>query len=231
LRNPLGRGCLCRKELQTSLANVEKNAPSAEELPEYIEAKREADAIKIELDNISTGNTGILEKLKAEAETIQQSIKTSEFDIAAIEQHQRNADRIGELAAEEKKLAGEYAKLEGQLNIIDNFTRAKVRMLDERINSHFQIVKFKMTEEQINGGLADTCVMTIGGVPYPDLNNAARIQGGLDIIRTLSGYHKFAPPVVIDNRESVTSIPDMGDTQVVSLFVSEQDKSLRVVTA
>jgi len=216
-------------ELQTALANIDKTTPTAEELPEYQEAKRERDAIQVELADISAGKTGILIELTSQAASIQDFITAAEADLAKIEQHHKTTDRIAELGTEEKTLAGEYAKLEGQLNVIDNFTRAKVRMLDERINSRFQIVRFKMTEEQINGGLADTCVMTVDGVPYPDLNNAARIQGGLDIIRTLSGYHNFRPPVIVDNNESVTSLPDMGDTQVISLFVSADDKNLRVV--
>jgi len=216
-------------QLQESIRKIDTTTPAAEELPEYQEAKRERDAIQAELTAISAGNTGILEKLTAEGSAIQDQIKVAEADLAKIEQHHKTTDRITELGAEEKTLAGEYAKLEGQLNVIDRFTRAKVRMLDERINSRFEIVKFRMFEEQINGGLADTCVMTVDGVPYGDLNNAARIQGGLDIIRTLSGYHRFAPPVIIDNHESVVRIPDMGETQVISLFVSGADKALRVV--
>jgi len=51
---------------------------------------------------------------------------------------------------------------------------------------------------------------------------------GLDIIRTLAKHYNFYPPIFIDNREAVTSLIDMGDQQVVSLVVSEQDKELRV---
>lgn len=214
-------------ELHAALVNIDKTTPAAEELPEYQEAKRERDAIQVELDAIASGNTRILEKLTAEGSAIQDQIKVAEADLAKIEQHHKTTDRVNELGAEEKNLAAEFAKLEGQLNVIDNFTRAKVRMLDERINGRFEFVRFRMSEEQINGGLADTCVMTIDGVPYQDLNSAARIQGGLDIIRTLSAYHNFRPPVIVDNNESVTRLPDMGDTQVISLFVSAEDKTLR----
>jgi len=216
-------------DLQKTIRDIDQNTPAAGELPEYQEASRECEALKEELAKIAAGSSDMLEKLTADSAAIQGEIIAAEANLAAIEQHHKTVDRITELGAEEKTLAGEYAKLEGQLNVIDNFTRAKVRMLDERINSHFHIVKFKMFEEQINGGLSDTCVMTVDGVPYPDLNNAAKIQGGLDIILTLSAYHNFRPPVIIDNNESVTSIPDMGDTQVISLFVSEPDKKLRVV--
>ena len=84
-----------------------------------------------------------------------------------------------------------------------------------------------MYEEQINGGLTDTCVLTVDGVPYGSLNNAARIQAGLDIIRTISDHHNFRPLIIVDNRESITSLPEM-DTQVISLVVSEAHKDLTV---
>jgi hypothetical protein len=70
--------------------------------------------------------------------------------------------------------------------------------------------------------------MTVGGVGYNSgLNNAARINGGLDVIRTLQKHYGIAPPVVIDNRESCTEIPAM-DCQIVNLIVSPQDKTLRI---
>jgi hypothetical protein len=65
-------------------------------------------------------------------------------------------------------------------------------------------------------------------VPFGSLNNGARINVGLDIIRTLAKHYNFYPPIFIDNREAVTSLIDMGDQQVISLIVSEKDKELRV---
>ena len=64
-------------------------------------------------------------------------------------------------------------------------------------------------------------------MPYGSINNAARIQGGLDIIKTLSEYHGLSCPIFIDNRESIVELPDM-EQQIISLVVSGQDKTLRI---
>ncbi|MBT7632048.1 MAG: hypothetical protein HN597_20470, partial [Desulfobacula sp.] len=58
------------------------------------------------------------------------------------------------------------------------------------------------------------------------LNNAARINVGLDIIKTLSDFYGFRGPVFIDNAESVNEITPM-DCQVINLVVS-RDQELTV---
>jgi hypothetical protein len=80
---------------------------------------------------------------------------------------------------------------------------------------------------QINGGLNETCEVTYNGVPYSDLNNAMRINIGLDIINTLSAHYGISVPIFIDNAESVTSLEAVNG-QVIRLIVSEQNKKLNV---
>jgi len=139
--------------------------------------------------------------------------------------------RIQELKAEEKKLAQEFEELEKMLFLIETFIKRKVSMLNDKINSKFEIVRFRLFNQLVNGGIEECCVFTVNGVPYDGgLNAAARTQGGLDIIRTLQKHYGIAPAVFIDNRESCTEIPVM-DCQIVNLIVSPQDKVLRVETA
>jgi len=117
------------------------------------------------------------------------------------------------------------------LFLIETFIKRKVSMLNDKINSKFEIVRFRLFNQLVNGGIEECCVFTVNGVPYDGgLNAAARTQGGLDIIRTLQKHYGIAPAVFIDNRESCTEIPVM-DCQIVNLIVSPQDKVLRVETA
>jgi exonuclease SbcC len=110
---------------------------------------------------------------------------------------------------------------------IQVFSATKMSIVEERVNSKFSLVKFRMFETQINGGIADTCVAMVDGVPYPSLNDAMKVAAGIDIINTLSAYHDISAPIWIDNRESVTSIPET-QSQVINLFVSAEDKTLRI---
>lgn len=144
------------------------------------------------------------------------------------EKRSSSDSRIKELKAEEKKLAQEFEELEKILYLIETFIKSKVSLLTDRINSKFAVVSFKLFNQLVNGGIEECCVFTVKGVPYDGgLNAAARTQGGLDIIRTLQKHYGIAPAVFIDNRESVSDIPEM-DCQIVNLIVSPQDKTLRV---
>ncbi len=136
--------------------------------------------------------------------------------------------RIIELTSQEEKLSEQYQRLSEQLYTVEQFVRAKVEMLEEKINSHFKIARFKLFNEQIDGGLTECCEVMVDGVTYSGgLNNAMRINVGLDIINALSAYHGTSAPIFIDNAESVTQLIDV-NAQTIALVVSEQDKELRV---
>lgn len=128
--------------------------------------------------------------------------------------------RIDELSAQEKKLASELALKERIEFQIQNFQKWMITQVEEKVNSMFTLVKFKMYNQQMNGGLEPTCECMINGVPYSDLNTAGKVQAGLDIINTLSKHYDTYLPVFIDNRESVVQIPHM-ESQTISLFVKE----------
>lgn len=166
-------------------------------------------------------------KIAAEIAEIDTQVEALQREIIGIENSATSKARIEQLKAEERKLAAEYERLERELSIADRFVRAKVSMLEDKINGHFELARWKMFDEQINGGLQDCCEMSVNGVPYWNLNNAMRVQAGLDVTRALQKHHGKSIPVWIDNREGITTIPKM-DCQVISLIVSENDKTLRV---
>lgn len=166
--------------------------------------------------------------------TIQEQInveraKIAEIDkaIAGCELADRQKQRIAELEADEKRLALEYSNLDKIAFLIDKFTKYKVDLLSEEINSHFKYAKFKLFDEQINGGIAECCEVTFKGVPYSDLNNASRINIGLDIINTLCTDKGKTAPIIIDNAESITEITST-NAQTICLVVSADDDVLRV---
>lgn len=151
--------------------------------------------------------------------------------LALVEASEKAKMRIDELAQEEGKLAAAYEECNSQIFLVDSFIRAKTDMLSERINSRFQLARFVMFKKNIgNDGIEECCEVAVNGVPYSDLNNAMRINVGLDIIRTLSEHYHFNAPVFVDNAESVTDLLPMPDHQVIRLVVSEPDKQLRVET-
>lgn len=134
--------------------------------------------------------------------------------------------RRKELEEEESNLAQQLADLEGSEYLAEQFTKAKMDTLVQRINGRFKYVTFKMFDTQINGGEVECCDTLVNGVPFQDANNAAKINAGLDIINTLCEHYGVYAPIFIDNRESVNNLIDC-NSQVVNLIVST-DKKLRV---
>lgn len=136
--------------------------------------------------------------------------------------------RVAELRAEERSVAEAYEEAEYHLALCEAFTRAKVRLVEAAINAKFHIVRWKLFEEQVNGGIKEVADATVNGVPWGNLNTGARMNAGLDIIQTLAGKQGMNVPVWIDNAESLTSVLPI-DSQVIQLRVSEDDPELRVV--
>ncbi len=136
--------------------------------------------------------------------------------------------RIAELEEQQAELAKEFEELEHQLYLTESFIRSKVVLLEEKINSKFKYARFKLFHTQNNGGLVELCDTTFEGVPYSSgLNNAAKINVGIDIINTLTEHFGIRAPIFVDNAEAVTRIADT-ESQLISLVVSEPDKQLRI---
>lgn len=163
--------------------------------------------------------------LTVKKQELQLKIELSQKAISVIESNKRAADRIVELNESAKNTAELIASLEGQEFLLEEFTRDKINYTEDKINSLFSMAKFKMFHYQVNGGVAETCETMYQGVPYSDLNTAARINVGLDIINALTAFYGVTAPIFIDNRESVTDIIET-DSQVVNLIVCEKAKSL-----
>ena len=210
-------------ELQKQIAETRAQQPDLSSL----ESKKAA--IQAEIDNITESGQGLVNGIETELWAVQAEIKALTADLNKVDSNKTQDKRIKDLEAEEKKLAAEYEKVEADLFLIEKYIRCKVEALESRINAKFKLARFKMFSDQINGGLQEVCETTLNGVPYSSMNNAGRVQVGLDIIKTLQEHYGIVCPCWIDNRESIVELPDMAG-QVISLIVSEPDKTLRIET-
>lgn len=155
-----------------------------------------------------------------------------EFEnVKAIESSNKHLDdAIRKLRMQEDNLLDEKEEYVHQNQVLKAFITTRVKMLTENVNNKFNIAEFKLFNQLVNGELEETCVTTVDGVEYSGgLNNAARINVGLDIINTLSQHYKITAPIFIDNAESITDIIPT-EAQQIQLIVSGQDKNLRMET-
>lgn len=164
-------------------------------------------------------------ELQSNKTSIQNSLEELQKALGNKETIERINKRIAELKAKEKELAQAIADSEGLEDACFEFGKAKVELIENEINSKFSLVSFKLFEIQLNGNEKEVCETLFKGVPFNDLNNAGKIQAGLDIINTLSKHHDTHLPIFIDNRESVTWLPSV-ETQLINLVVDPSEEKL-----
>lgn len=153
-----------------------------------------------------------LNKKLGKRDTIERSNKV-------IEDLEDRRDKNNEALAEQERL--EF--------LVQDFQKEKDNKLMERINGMFSLVKFSFISEKLNGNEAITCFCSVDGVPFADVNNASKINAGLDIINAICRSVGITAPIFIDNRESVNDlIPTM--SQVINLVVNKT-KSLMIRVA
>lgn len=187
------------------------------------EIDKELDEAKTKLSDFSLDDKkDLLEKkdsLNADLEEINKKLSLQG-------QNEKIDERIKELEGQEKELAKAYEEQQRIIYLCEEYTKAYVDLVSDKINDSFDLVKFKLFENQINGGITETCEATFKGVPYSDLNNAAKINAGLDVINSLSEKLGLKVPIFIDNAESVNELIKT-DTQLVRLVVSK-DKEIKI---
>lgn len=196
-------------------------------------AKEIMDEVAELQEQIDSGQSTVdedVEEINKEIKKVRTELSEVNEHINNINFHARQSERKNELIEREQTLSIEYGQLEQRLYLLEEFTRTKVNLLTDTINDRFKLVKFKLFEEQINSGLNETCEVTVNGANYSTgLNNAMRINAGLDIINTLMDYYDAYVPVFVDNAESVNDLLEI-DTQLITLSVSNH-KNLRVEVA
>ena len=149
----------------------------------------------------------------------QWSINELNVLLSTKDQIDKNAIRIAELAADEKRFNKEFTDLEKIEFTIASFQKAKMSLIEDSINGRFKVVKWKMFNTLGNGGEEECCVATVNGIPYPDLNHARQIDVGIDCANAFSDYNRVYAPIIIDNSESCNSLLRT-NSQLIKLAVT-----------
>lgn len=197
-----------------------------EDDPEYKGLK--AELFLLELDDNDDADTKEVARLESEIKELRSKQSALENEL---NKYTLNADiqkRVIELENQQQKLATEKNLLDETSFLIDEFVKAKVDMLEESINSHFKYARFKMFNVLVNGNVEECCETTYKGVPYRSMNNAARINVGLDIINALTKFYNVTAPVFIDNAEAVTDFIKC-NSQTIKLVVDADFKELTMI--
>lgn len=202
-------------------------APVLDDDSIYADLKAEEFMLQMKLDESNTDHSEEIADIDKRIATTKEHRFNLETELNKYEEAKRIDTRVAELESQQAELATEKSKLDEASYLMDEFVKAKVNMLEDVINSRFKLARFKMFNVMLNGNVEECCETTYKGVPFRSMNNAARINVGLDIINALTSYFKVNAPVFIDNAEAVTEFVPV-NSQTIKLIVDESEPQLVV---
>lgn len=225
-------------ELQKTLQETETAMKAFVEPPSVAEitkkAEEQAKPLQKELD-----------KIKKEIETKQSSLKNiaTNDSIKLLDQEQiklktdlqevkewlglkkRNEEietqiKKYETVIDEHKV--KYMESMRLLDMVKSYRQDYIQLNEDKINDLFETIKIKLFDIQVNGEIAEICEITKNGVPYTDLNNASKINAGIELINIMSAFLDVYVPLFIDNAESVQNIKE--SYQQIHLSVTDDEQ-------
>ena len=185
--------------------------------------------LQAEITSITENRQSAINDIRGQIEALDTQIQAHNTILAQIATNKKALARIAELNKEHRDFAAALEKVQREIFLCEEFTRAQARLLTGNIESHFEFAKFKLFDEAINGSLVPCCeVTTPNGVPFTqDASGSEKVHAGLDIIKTLSKHYGLTLPVFCDDAERTTDFPEM-NCQLIRLYVSREDANLRI---
>lgn len=208
--------------VQEELNRYPKTADISEKA-EYLATVEKISVLEKEIESMSSDTSGRTE-LEAKKAVLKDEIAEIAGKILAAD-NTKTKKRIAELEAEQKEVGQKIAEQEQMIDLVEDFIRTKMNMISEKINGMFSIVSFKLFDNQINGGLKETCTCTVKGVGHSDVNDGHEIVAGLDIINTFSEKFGVRCPIFIDRAGELNEIyiPEMDNQLILLKRVDNQE--------
>lgn len=126
--------------------------------------------------------------------------KTTVSDIVKIQ-------RLRALEAEENR------EIVATCKVFEN-TRADI--IVSKVNNEFTNIKISLVEKLKNGSLRDTFSISLGGVPYSELNSAGKLEAGIELTDYIASKKGLSFPMVIDNFERYTDVILPSSKQIIA---------------
>lgn len=193
------------------------------DIPEWVELQASIAKLQAEMETANEQPAAQVDttEIQQRKATEQAAIDALKVRLATRQQIADSQTKIDKEQARLQELAEQKADLEGKEMAVEEIVHKQTEEIERRVNSLFQLVKFRMFEKQANGGERPTCIAMVNGVRYGDLNSAMKINAGLDIINTICAYNEVTAPIFIDNAEGVNQLQPT-KSQVVRLVVTNR---------
>lgn len=198
---------------------------------EWVEIKRQIAGKEQAMAAESDTDTA-RDNLKAELFAKRDELTKITNDIALADKDTEIDRKIEEKRREGLKYEQEKADCEKILYQVDLLNRRKNELLEESINKHFKIVRWRLFNFQKNGAYLDDCTPIIDGKDFESCSNGAlKVLAKLDIVDGLQRFYDQFYPVFVDDFALVTdntaSRINM-DCQLIELVADKNYKELTI---
>ena len=202
------------------------SAIRGEDIPEWVELGNQAVRIREQLAGMQETVAAEKPERKERIAALSRRLAEIAAEKGAVQRIAEAERRIAELEEELHGLGMQKTALEAEKAAMRDFENARMAMITDRVNARFRIVRWQMFQKQVNGEEVPACICTCGGVPWPDCNDAGRLNAGIDVAHTLAEASGVSVPMFIDGAEKSLSIYNPGGQRI--LLRVEKGSGLRI---
>lgn len=221
-----------KDEIQLVSAEIEKLTAELDKLPkevdlseneEYQSLSKQIENKQTQLSSLDNGAEKRSEFRQRRNEYNTELNKIEAQILKAQADTEEKEERLSKLETELLELSQTAASLEGQIDLISEFSRRKNEALAAAINPYFNHFHFEFLEYTQEGNPVETLKIMCGGTDYFDgLNHSDQILCNISLVCGLQKLNGLNIPVFVDDFESVNSerLPQI-EQQMVVLEVSK----------
>lgn len=222
-------------KLDKKISKAKRIVADAESMPkadmnthvEYQQVRSEMD----ELKDVADSEMGLkleIRDLEFKIESIKEERDAHIFEISKEKQNQRIDAKIAQLREDQKNYEQSKADAEMILDQLKMLNMKKNEMLQESVNSHFNLVDFVLFTTLKNGEVKDACIPTIHGKRFGEsMNNALEVLAKIDVMDSIQKFYGLDYPIILDNAECLDSESMKQittDHQLILLAVSDDEE-------
>ena len=203
-----------------------------EKTSEYIQLEVELKKAEDEAAEISDAVAQYPKYIKRITD-LKSALAAKEAEIKAIIRDVESAEkRIEDLKKAVKDQAQKAADVERKMAMLQDFSIAKNAALEEMVNSKFEFIKIRMSEETLSGDIKETLRVLVNGVDYFNgLNHGDRILAEIFLLKGLQDMNGIKLPIWIDDTESLDEkrIPAIGRQMILIRRTDDERLSVHEV--
>lgn len=220
--------------LSMNLQELEAHRYDVVDNEEIIDLRNQIETINSNITELKENNVNPYE---ADIEANNQRI--AEIDQLMSEQYilKNKWDNKVELQNTHKAILEELNNKEFALNKINDVIRTMIAMINDKAKL-ITGFDFVMLEENLtNDDIKEVCYVTVGGVPFKDLNTADKIKVGISFIETCrriaqeQGASDNQLPILVDRLEgidTIDAIKKLTNIQLIGTRVNDTDTTIKL---